>query len=284
MIKQAVLTILLAAGGMASANEQVIRVNAFNDPNADYAISMLKLALTHVNKPYTIEVLQEDFTQARVNEEVRSGGALDLLWTTADADTEAALLPIRIPLFKGLLGYRVFIIHRDSQSKFDRVTTVEELKQFTVGQGRTWSDGRILEANGFKVVKTNKYDGLFYMVEGGRFDAFPRGVHEPFGELAARPKMELAVEKNLMVAYKMPFYFFVSRDNPELARDVEEGLNRAIADGTFHEAFMNAPSVKDVIEKANMKNRRVFYLENPTLSKETPLDRAELWFDPQDLP
>ena len=47
---------------------------------------------------------------------------------------------------------------------------------------------------------------------------------------------------------------------------------------------MNAPEVKDVIEKANMKNRKVFYIDNPTLSEETPLDRAELWFDPKDLP
>ena len=267
-----------------SADEKVIRVNNFSDPNAGYAISMLRLALRYIDKPYRIEISTNDMTQARVNEEVRIGGNLDLAWTSSDAKMEATVLPIRITLFKGLLGYRILIINKHDQAKFDRVETLEDLKQLTFGQGRTWADTNILEANGFTVIKANKYPSLFYMVEGGRFDAFPRGVHEPFGELAQRPELELAVEKNLMVAYKMPFYLFVSKNNPELAHDIETGFNRAIADGSFDEAFMNAPEVKDVIEKANMKNRKVFYIDNPTLSEETPLDRAELWFDPKDLP
>ena len=266
------------------ADEKVIRVNNFSDPNAGYAINMLRLALRYIDKPYRIDISTNDMTQARVNEEVRIGGNLDLAWTSSDAKMEATVLPIRIPLFKGLLGYRILIINKYDQAKFDRVETLEDLKQLTFGQGRTWADTNILEANGFTVIKTNKYPSLFYMVEGGRFDAFPRGVHEPFGELAQRPELELAVEKNLMLAYKMPFYLFVSKNNPELAKDIETGFNRAIADGSFDEAFMNAPEVKDVIEKANMKNRKVFYIDNPTLSEETPLDRAELWFDPKDLP
>jgi hypothetical protein len=278
------LVILLLTSFFSQAEEKVIRVNEFSDPNAAYAIQMLRLALSHIDTPYRIEISTEDFTQARVNEEVRIGGLLDLAWTSSGAEMEATVLPIRIPLFKGLLGYRILIINKYDQPKFDRIKTLEDLKQLTFGQGRTWADTRILESNGFTVIKTNKYPSLFHMVEGGRFDAFPRGVHEPFGELAQRPDMDLTVEKNLMLAYKMPFYFFVSRNNPTLAADIETGLNRAIADGSFDETFMNAPSVKDVIEKANMKNRRVFYIDNPTLSKETPLDRQELWFDPKELP
>ncbi len=265
------------------AQQPVIRVNNFSDPNGDYAVEMLHLANSKIGNKYRIDVKSEDMTQARVNEEVRSGGILDLAWTTSDAAWESRVLPIRICLYKGLLGYRVFIINKHDQAKFDRITTLEELKQLTFGQGRTWADAAILEANGFKLVKANKYPSLFHMVEGGRFDAFPRGVHEPFGELAQRPDMELAVEKNLMVAYKMPMYFFVSPQNSELASDIERGLNIAIDDGSFDRAFFNARAVRDVMEKADMKSRRVFYLDNPTLSKETPLDRAELWFDPQDL-
>jgi hypothetical protein len=284
MIRKWLLVILLLTSFFSQAEEKVIRVNEFSDPNAAYAIQMLRLALSHIDTPYRIEISTEDFTQARVNEEVRIGGLLDLAWTSSGAEMEATVLPIRIPLFKGLLGYRILIINKYDQPKFDRIKTLEDLKQLTFGQGRTWADTRILESNGFTVIKTNKYPSLFHMVEGGRFDAFPRGVHEPFGELAQRPDMDLTVEKNLMLAYKMPFYFFVSRNNPTLAADIETGLNRAIADGSFDETFMNAPSVRDVIEKANMKNRRVFYIDNPTLSKETPLDRQELWFDPKELP
>jgi hypothetical protein len=279
MLRYWLLTLSLLSSSLVHAAGNVIRVNDFSDPNAAYAVEMLRLAIAHIDTPYQVEISREDLTQARVNEEVRIGGRLDMGWTSFDAETEAAVLPIRIPLFKGLLGYRILIIHKDDQPKFDRVKTLEDFKKLKFGQGRTWADTRILEANGFNVIKTNKYPGLFYMVEGGRFDGFPRGVHEPFGELAIRPEMELAVEKNLMIAYKMPFYLFVSPNNPQLAKDIETGLNRAIEDGSFDRVFRNAPSVQDVLAKANMKQRKVFYIDNPLLSKETPL-RPELWFDP----
>ncbi len=121
------------------------------------------------------------------------------------------------------------------------------------------------------------------MVEGGRFDAFPRGVNEPFGELETRPNMELAVEKSLMLYYRMPFYLFVAPDNQSLAKDLETGFARAIANGEFDKVFYGDKAIQDVMQKANMKNRKLFKLDNPLLSKETPVDRPELWFDPQTL-
>ena len=285
MIRILSLCLFVTFSSHAFSAAKTIRVNEFSDPNATYAIKMLKLAIAHSDNPdYQIEVIKEDLTQARVNEEVRSGGLLDVCWTSSDAQIESQLRPIRIPLFKGLLGYRIFIINKNDQAKFDKVQTLDDLKKLTLGQGRTWADGRILEANGLTVIKTNKYPGLFYMVEGGRFDGFPRGVHEPFGELEARPTMELAVEKNLMVYYQMPFYLFVSPNNQALAKDLETGFERAIANGEFDKVFYGDKSIQDVLQKANMKNRKVFKLENPLLSKETPVARKELWFDPQTLP
>ncbi len=285
MIKILSLCFFVLVSSHAFTAEKTIHVNDYSDPNAAYAIKMLKLAIAHSDSPdYQVEVIREDFTQARVNEEVRSGGLLNLCWASSDAQIESQLRPIRIPLFKGLLGYRIFIINKNDQPKFDKVQTLDDLKKLTIGQGRTWADGRILEANGFNVIKTNKYPSLFYMVEGGRFDGFPRGVHEPFSELEARPTMDLAIEKNLMVYYQMPFYLFVSPDNHALAKDLEIGFERAIANGEFDKVFYGDKAIQDVMQKANMKERKVFKLENPLLSKETPVDRKELWFDPQTLP
>src|SRR5690606_21583774 len=132
-------------------------------------------------------------------------------------------------------------------------------------------------------VKVNKYPSLFYMVDGGRFDAFPRGVQEPWGEIAQRPELELTVEKRLMLVYRMPFYLFVGKDDRQLAADLERGLRLAIADGSFAEIFRNDPTVKSVLEQANLQNRLVFELKNPTLPKETPLDDEDLWLDVRDL-
>lgn len=274
--------------GLASlpvcAQEKTLKVNDSSDPNGPYAVKMIELALKHVDHKYKLIVGKEPYSQTKIMEEVSTGG-LDLFWNSSNAEKEALYRPVRICLYKGLLGNRIFIINKDNQAKFDKVKTLDDLKRLTIGQGKTWADTKILEANGLNVVKANKYESLFYMVEGGRFDAFSRGVHEPFGELASHPNLpNLTVEKGLMLVYRMPFYLFVNKDNKTLADDLETGLNRAIADGSFDQTFFNDPSVKDVLAKANMKSRRAFYLDNPTLSKETPLDRKELWFDPQSLP
>lgn len=266
------------------AEEALIRVNDSSDPNGPYAVKMIQLALKHIDKKYKLVVTKEPYSQVKIMEEVNNG-KLEVFWNSANADKEANFTPVRIPLYKGLLGNRIFIIHKDNQSKFDNIKTLEDLKKITIGQGKTWADTKILESNGLTVVKANKYESLFLMLDGGRFDAFSRGVHEPFGELANHPNLkDLTVEKHLMLVYRMPFYLFVANTNKALAKDLETGLNAAIADGSFDEVFFGDPSVQDVMAKADMKNRRAIYLDNPTLSKETPLDRKELWFDPKTIP
>ena len=273
---------LLSAHTLAEDN--LIRVNDSSDPNGPYAVKMIQLALKHIDKKYKLVVTKEPFSQVKIMEEV-TNGRLEMFWNSSNAEKEAMFTPIRIPLYKGLLGNRIFIIHKDNQYKFDNIKTLEDLKKITIGQGKTWADTKILESNGLNVVKANKYQSLFLMVDGGRFDAFSRGVHEPFGELASHPELkDLTVEKHLMLVYRMPFYLFVSKENKALAKDVENGLNLAIADGSFDQVFFNDPAVQDVMAKADMKNRHAIYLDNPTLSKETPLDRKELWFDPKTIP
>src|SRR5690606_21875049 len=123
----AVIAVLGAiASAIASAQENVIRVSVVQtDPNAPYALAMLKLALARIEKEYRIEEVTDDFTQTRVNEEVRIGGRLDLAWIASDKELEETLRPIRIPLFRGLLGYRIFIINKDNQYKFDGIETLD---------------------------------------------------------------------------------------------------------------------------------------------------------------
>lgn len=262
--------------------QNVIRVNHQDDGNGRYAMQMVKLALSKIDTQYTFKIDTTAVTQTRNIEDV-ANGLTDLMWAATNQEMEDKLLPIRIPLYKGLLGHRIFIINPASQSRFDQVKTFDDLKQFTFGQGLTWADSDILASNGLKVVRASKYPNLFYMVEGGRFDAFPRGLNEPWGELERHPHLPLAVEQRLMLAYRMPFYLFTSKSNTRLAADLELGLNRAIADGSFDRIFLNDPMVKSVMEKANLEGRLLFPLNNPTLPKETPVDRPELWLDIRSL-
>lgn len=267
---------------ISTSAQTVIKVNEATDGNGRYAMLMLNLALSKIDTKYKLQVDHSVVTQARNIDDVASGRS-DLLWAATNQEMEDELLPVRIPLYKGLLGHRIFIINPASQARFDRVKTFADLKQFTFGQGTTWADSNILASNGLTVVRANKYQSLFYMVDGGRFDAFPRGVQEPWQELETNANLPLAVEKRIMLVYRMPFYLFTGKQNKKLAADLELGLNRAIADGSFDKIFYNDPMVKAVLEKANLEERLVFNLENPTLPKETPLDRPELWLDIKNL-
>lgn len=274
-----VAAVSLCAIAEVTNADNTIRINQPLDGNANYAVSMLNLALKHIDNNYKVEMKDgKDNTQARNIEEVQSG-QMDIIWAATDADMEEKLLPIRIPLYKGLLGHRIFLIRRGDQARFDNVKTLQDLHGIKFGQGTTWADTRILEANGLKVVKTMKYQGLFYMLDGGRFDAFPRGVQEPWDELKNNSSLGIAVEKNIMLVYKMPFYLFTSKDNKKLASDLERGFNLAIADGSFDKVFYSSPVVQSVLDNANIENRVVIELNNPDLPKQTPLNRPELWLD-----
>ncbi|AWB68429.1 hypothetical protein C2869_19345 [Saccharobesus litoralis] len=207
-------------------------------------------------------------------------GVYHIMWTLTSKEYEESMIPIRIPIYRGMLAMRVGIVRKDRVNLFANVKTLDDLKQFKAGQGSNWSDTFILQANGIKVVKEEKYPNLFPMLEGGRYDYFPRGIHEPWAEVVRHDELELTVEPRVMLRYVAPFYYFVSFNYPELAPQLEKVLYSMIKDGTYERMFFADPEVKNALERANVQNRIVFDLKNPELSPLTPLDKKELWFDP----
>lgn len=272
----------LLLSGIATVQAQTLRVNQTDHPLDAYAVGALEVALEYMDGDYSLEVGDDPITQTRAIERLESG-RMDVMWLASNQEVEDQLLPIRFPLLKGLLGHRIFIINPNNQRRFDRVSQFDDLRQLSFGQGAGWPDVTILEDNGLKVITTSKYDNLFYMVEGGRFDAFPRGVLEPWTELAARPDLPLAVEENIVLIYTLPFYLFVSKDDPELAEAIKTGLDRALASGAFDEYFYNHEMVTDALTRSDLQNRTAFSLTNPFLSDQTPLDHPGYWLDLDDL-
>lgn len=247
------------------------------DGNAQYAIRMIQLGLDKYGAEYQLNIQEGHLTGARQQQDT-ADGAMDIMWSATTTDIEQRLIPVRVPLYKGLLGYRVFIIHEQNRNLFADVREFNQLKDFVFGQGRGWPDTEILRHNGLKV-ETGTYEGLFLMADGQRFHAFPRGVNEPWGELSSRPGLELTVDENLVLLYRMPFYLFVSPKKPELAVALEQGLLLAIEDGSFNSIMMQNDMVKMVIEKGNLAQRHTFELDNPNLPAATPIDNPDLWFD-----
>ncbi|URQ89290.1 transporter substrate-binding domain-containing protein [Pseudoalteromonas sp. SCSIO 43101] len=150
----------------------------------------------------------------------------------------------------------------------------------TAGQGKTWPDTKILKANQLPVVTTLKYPNLFPMLEGERFDYFPRGVNEPWDEIANHSELNLTVEPHLVIKYTAPLYFFVNKNNHTLHKQLNDALKEMIEDGTFNAMFLADSQVQMVLSKANLSSRRVIELDNPTLSSNTPNKNSPLWFNP----
>lgn len=262
------------------------RTLTVNPPFSDhhrYCYGLLQLALKYHGDKYNL-VSRDDAMQAQAREvQDLNDGKISVIWIATSTDFEEQLTPVRIPLYKGLLGHRILIIHKNDQYKFDQVKTLDDLRTIPMGQGRGWTDTAILQANAMKVVVAAKYESLFHMLDGGRFAAFPRGVQEPWSELVSHPDLELTIEKTLMLVYKMPMYFFVAKNDQELATDLEKGLLMAVEDGAFDRYFFENPMILDVLGKANLRDRKIFELHNPLLPPQTPLHNKKLWFDPSQI-
>ncbi len=188
--------------------------------------------------------------------------ALDLFWTMTTPEYEKRFLAIRIPIYRGILGMRLAIIRKQSAPAFAKIKTIEQMKKFTAVSGTYWADTGILESNHIPVVKEHKYSNMFRMLEAERFDYFPRGMHEPWGEVDQHTNLNLMVEPNVMLWYKVPFYFFVQKDNTRQANTIESTLESMIDDGRFIELFYNDSQVNLGLSKSNLEHRIIFKLDN----------------------
>ena len=255
-----------------------IRINKVADEKEELLLSVLELVWSKADTNGKIIKLNDELPVSRLPVEVETG-AIDLMWAGASAKNDEQMLAVRIPLLKGMLGHRICIIRQGDQHKFNDIRSISDLARLDAGMGRTWGSTKVLEQAGLNVVTAMKYENLFHMLEGGRFDYFPRGIHEPWAELAKYPELPLEVEKRILLIYPYAMYFYLQKDNRALHAKLTRGFEQAIADGSFDELFYSAPMVKQVIEKGDIKDRLVLRMPNNEMHKDTPVDRPELWLD-----
>lgn len=229
--------------------------------------------------PYELEPSASGMNEARYLAQLQAGQLINIAWSSTSKEKEQALLPVRIPLRKGLLGYRIALISKDNQAKIDQLKSPEDLRRLVVGQGIGWGDVALYEANGIEVKQAN-YNNLFKMTSLGRIDLFPRGIGEITSEFAlySKDNPNLAIEQHLLIYYPWPYYFFFNKKDTALAQRVRAGIQMMQKDGSFDAIFLKYNSA--AIKSADIKNRRVIRLENTALPKETPLSDSILWYIP----
>ncbi|CAE6774855.1 hypothetical protein R69608_04772 [Paraburkholderia nemoris] len=237
---------------------------------AIFPLAVLDLAMKAAGADYVARQADVLMERGRALAELAGGSnAINLLWTSTDAEAERGLNVVRIPINRGLIGHRIFVIRKDRQADFDRVGSLADLKALTGGQGLGWIDTKIMRAAGLNI-ETVPYETVFDMVQGGRLDYFPRGAIEAFAELdePRHRDRNLVVEKRLLLKYRSDFIFYVSTKHASLAQTINKGLEKAYLDGSFMRLFNSHPYIQDGLLRSNLASRKVFVLDNPYLSEE----------------
>lgn len=238
-----------------------------------YMLDLMKLALSYSDTRYRFVETDERLSK-NAEREALLNGTLAVIWGGTSQQQEADFTPIRVDGYRGLMSLRFLIIRQGDQPRFNRVYTSEDLKQLRFGQGRSWQDTRILQASGLTVEGSSKKPGLFHMLEGGRFDAFPRGATEAWVEAREYRHLGLTVEQSLIIKYPLPTYFFVNRNRTKLAADIRAGLGKALLDGSFDDYFYGNERVQAFLAQANLEYRRVIELDNPFLPPSAAVDEG----------
>jgi ABC-type amino acid transport substrate-binding protein len=191
-----------------------------------------------------------------------SQGVVDVIWSPTSHEYEQRMLPVRISLLKDLNNYRLLLIRKGDQHKFTAIENLDDLAKLRGGISPQWTDAKIMEYNNLPLVKAVGYQKLFRMLAANRFDYFSRGVYQIHAEIKMYGHLWLEVEQELMLSYPNEVYFFVNKNNPRLAKRIETGLVRALADGSFDELLMSVPSYKLGSELLKNHRRRVIVLKS----------------------
>ena len=243
-----------------------------------YALALLRLALDKSTSPLRLEPSPFSMEQERALVDLAHGERLDVVWSMTSLEREQRLLPVRIPLDKGLFGWRIALLPKSHAQRLKHVRSLDDLRQFSAGQGHDWPDSDILRSHGLAVRVSGSYASLFRMLRAQRFDYFPRSVIELWDELEHAHGEQLVADPYVVLHYPTAMYFFFSRSRPDLAETVRQGLEKALADGSFERLFQ--AHFATALQRARLEQRRVITLNNPLLPKATPLQRRELWFTP----
>lgn len=273
-----------AAGMLASANtqanerdgapqslpKQTIRVPAqvFED-NSVYAyfVAVLKLALNKTAEegiPYKIMPDPFNANQDRLLRQLTEG-TTDITWAVTSVEREQANRAIYFPLARGLLGYRIFLVHPDNKDAFVNKPAWELKKEVAV-QGLGWPDTDVLRFNGFRVEEV-PITMMFKLIETKMADYFPRSVMEIEYELQSRPSANLMVESSKGFYYPSPMYFFVNKQNQRLASRLQKGLDMALQVGSLLALYEQQSFA--ISANKMLLNRDIIDLKNPVLSTQS---------------
>lgn len=240
------------------------------DSPAIHALVALALEKTPEYGEFSI-IRSRELSQGRALRELARGDRrlVDIANVATTAERELFLTPIPVPVDGGLLGFRVCVVTPESLPEFEGIHSLADLREkgIRIGQGAHWPDTSVLLENDIPVITHTRYEILFGMLRKHRFDCFARGVSEVVNDLEIENDPNLMIEPGLLLAYPMPSYLFVGRDDQLTAHRLQLGMERAIRDGSFGEFLKQYYGA--AVEALKLDTRTMIILNNPFLSEES---------------
>jgi len=251
------------------------------DERGSYPIELLQLALSKSGRAIVARPSEFAMSQYRTLKQLEMEKGIDVVWTMTNAEREQQVRPIRIPIDRGLIGWRLLAIQQKDFELFQSLPDETALKTLLTVQGIDWPDYKILQTNGFKVAPSNFFDGMYQMLQVGRVRFFARSLTEIWPELKSLRDSDrpIVVAPRWVLHYPAALYFFVRNDDEELASAIESGLEAALKDGSMKNLFLQ--HFQGILDQADLQHREVVELTNKGLPPQTPIQRSELWFNPK---
>lgn len=278
-----IATLIESAASFALDVVKLPQTQSELDVRFNYKNELLGRALTLTVEEYgefEIQMIGTPMMRNRAQAALHTGTLINVYFSPASENLNKNTIPIKIPIRRGILSYRLLLIHQADIPLFAKVKTAEDLKKLTAGLQNEWITTAIMADAGFKIRRAQTYDGLFLMLENRRFHYIPRGIHEIYDELAVRKAVapDVVVEPNLALYMIMPTYTYVSPAEPRLARRLEAGLTKMVENGDL-EALFNRHYADD-IAKAKLSGRTIIEINNPSFNDYSLLENKKLWFTP----
>lgn len=250
------------------------------DPRQIYNYQVLETALKISEQAfggYQLLGLNLQIPTARLLNEVVKGDLVNVAISVTRPNWESSTLAIKIPIRRGILSYRLLLINQKNKDKFKSLTDLNQLKNSWACLGRFWSTTQAMEALEFKSIKVKWDKEVITMLNRNRCEYMPRGVHEIFEEMDhyQASLKNLMIEDKLALYIPAAFYVFVSPNAPQIHKRIQFGLEQMVEQGILKQ--MVEQNYRKYLDLADLKNRKIFYLGNPTLAEDTPFDRKELW-------
>jgi len=201
-----------------------------------------------------------------------ASGNLAIAFIPPDEGTNALekqglIRALRVPLERGLLGYRICLVCDEDANLLENVRNAEDLKTIRIGQGIGWGDIAVYRNAGIEVVEApfHSVSDPVKALASQLFDALPLGVNEYqlFLQAYNKEASGITADRHIVISYPWFCYVWVStaaKDSKLLMEALDKGFGIIAANGEFvaiYEKYKGADPWKHLV------GRRTIHLQSP---------------------